>query len=107
MPSKSAAQIFSPVVLIPSLVGCALLSGKTPVVAGILQVGAVLSIDTDGDGVDDLTDVDPTHFNAAQLDFDLDHLGDDLEGKLINRDTDGDSVLDYRDLDSDNDGKPD
>ncbi|WKN43072.1 tandem-95 repeat protein [Tunicatimonas pelagia] len=55
---------------------------------------AVLSADTDGDGVDDATDVDD----------DNDGILDTVEG---NGDPDGDGIANLRDLDSDNDGIPD
>ena len=53
--------------------------------------------DADGDGLDDVID----------LDDDNDGINDVVEGSLTLVDTDNDSIPDFLDLDSDNDGIPD
>ncbi|MDQ8003742.1 MAG: Ig-like domain-containing protein [Pedobacter sp.] len=59
--------------------------------AAVISGNANLSIDTDGDGVPDITD----------LDDDNDGIPDSIEGT---GDKDGDGIPDYLDVDSDNDG---
>jgi outer membrane protein OmpA-like peptidoglycan-associated protein len=63
--------------------------------------GLVLSgFDNDGDGIDNVFDVDFT----GGVDANNDGIDDDV---VIIIDTDGDGIPDYLDLDSDNDGFPD
>jgi|AntDeeMinimDraft_6_1070357.scaffolds.fasta_scaffold00880_3 PGF-pre-PGF domain-containing protein len=58
--------------------------------------------DTNGDGVLDIDETDPT-----DTDSDDDGLSDELEGAADGVDTDGDGSIDARDTDSDDDGIPD
>ena len=68
---------------------------------GILDAveAQVSGVDTDGDGVDDIYDVDQT----GGTDADFDGVDDALELSGT-QDTDGDGISDQLDLDSDNDG---
>ncbi len=59
----------------------------------------VSGIDTDGDGIDDIYDVNAT----GGVDANGDGLDDAVVANGV-RDTDGDSLPDYLDIDSDNDG---
>lgn len=68
------------------------------------------NIDSDGDGVTDLTDVFP-HDRTEQSDRDNDNVGDNADKFPDNlaeqRDFDQDGIGDNADLDDDNDGTPD
>ncbi|NND70349.1 MAG: OmpA family protein, partial [Rhodothermales bacterium] len=84
------------------------------------QIDPSMASDTDGDGVPDVVDGEPTMRgigsdtdgdgvpNSQDLDDDNDGIPDSVESRnAIDVDSDGDGIIDRLDLDSDNDGLPD
>lgn len=77
-----------------SLLG-GLAASATPILAGNLHVGATFNVvDTDGDGIFDVSDNAPYHSNISQMDTDGDQLGDAGDPNISSTDADGDGIID-------------